>query len=81
MRLSSRVVSITARIVLLLALGAGLAACGPWRSPSPGSSPPPRKLQVMSFDGVMGENAKPFEKETGIQVSFTIYAPHGRDQR
>ena len=34
----------------------------------------------MSSDGwiydVMGENAKLFEKETGIQVSFMIYAPH-----
>ncbi|MCX7031003.1 MAG: ABC transporter substrate-binding protein [Spirochaetes bacterium] len=34
----------------------------------------------MSSDGwiydVMGENAELFEKETGIQVSFTIYAPH-----
>jgi ABC-type glycerol-3-phosphate transport system substrate-binding protein len=24
----------------------------------------------------MGENAKLFEKETGIKISFTIYAPH-----
>ena len=34
----------------------------------------------MASDGwiydVMGENAKRFEKETGIKVSFTIYAPH-----
>ena len=34
----------------------------------------------MASDGwiydVMGENARLFEKETGIQVSFTIYAPH-----
>ena len=34
----------------------------------------------MASDGwiydVMGENAKLFEKETGIKVSFTIYAPH-----
>ena len=70
----------TARMALLLTLGAGLAACGPWRSPGPVSNPPPRKLQVMSSDGwiydVMGENAKLFEKETGIQVSFMIYAPH-----
>ena len=40
----------------------------------------PRKIQVMSSDGsiydVMGENAKQFEKETRIKVSFTIYAPH-----
>jgi raffinose/stachyose/melibiose transport system substrate-binding protein len=60
-------------------LGAGLVACGPWRSPNSRSTPP-RKIQVMASDGwiydVMGENAKLFEKETGIQVSFTIYAPH-----
>ncbi len=34
----------------------------------------------MTSDGwiydVMGENARLFEKETGIQVAFTIYAPH-----
>ena len=34
----------------------------------------------MASDGwiydVMGESARLFEKETGIQVSFTIYAPH-----
>lgn len=34
----------------------------------------------MASDGwiydVMGENARLFEKETGIQVSFSIYAPH-----
>ena len=34
----------------------------------------------MASDGwiydVIGENAKLFEKETGIKVSFTIYAPH-----
>ncbi|HYW81718.1 MAG TPA: extracellular solute-binding protein, partial [Spirochaetia bacterium] len=34
----------------------------------------------MASDGwiydVMGENAKLFEKESGIKVSFTIYAPH-----
>jgi raffinose/stachyose/melibiose transport system substrate-binding protein len=66
-------------MVLLLALGAGLAACGPGRSPGPGSGAP-RKIQVMASDGwiydVMGENAKLFEKETGIKVSFTIYAPN-----
>jgi len=61
------------------ALGAVLLACGPWKNPSP-TPAPPRKIQVMSSDGwiydVVGENAKLFEKESGIQVSFTIYAPH-----
>jgi raffinose/stachyose/melibiose transport system substrate-binding protein len=54
-------------------------ACGPWRTPSAVSTPP-RKIQVMASDGwiydVVGENARLFEKETGIQVSFMIYAPH-----
>ena len=40
----------------------------------------PRKIKVMASDGwiydVIGENAKLFEKETGIKVSFSIYAPH-----
>ncbi|HVO40724.1 MAG TPA: ABC transporter substrate-binding protein [Spirochaetia bacterium] len=49
------------------------------RSPNTGSALP-RKIQVMASDGwiydVMGENAKLFEKETGIQISFMIYAPH-----
>lgn len=71
--------NIVARLVLAFGLAACLAACGPWRGPSPGISLP-RKIQVMSSDGwiydVMGENAKLFEKETGIKVSFTIYAPH-----
>jgi raffinose/stachyose/melibiose transport system substrate-binding protein len=66
-------------IVLAVGLGVGLTACGPWKSPA-AVSPPPRKIQVMASDGwiydVMGENAKLFEKETGIQVSFIIYAPH-----
>ncbi len=38
----------------------------------------------MASDGwiydVMGENAKLFEKESGIKVSFTIYAPHIYDR-
>jgi raffinose/stachyose/melibiose transport system substrate-binding protein len=40
----------------------------------------PRKIKVMASDGwiydVIGENAKLFEEETGIKVSFSIYAPH-----
>ena len=70
-----------ALVGLALALGVSccLAACGAWKSPSPAAGPP-RKIQVMSSDGwiydVMGENAKQFEKESGIKVSFTIYAPH-----
>ena len=70
-----------ALVGLALALGVSccLAACGAWKSPSPAAGPP-RKIQVMSSDGwihdVMGENAKQFEKESCIKVSFTIYAPH-----
>jgi raffinose/stachyose/melibiose transport system substrate-binding protein len=66
-------------LVLAIGLSCGLAACRAWKSPSPAAGLP-RKIQVMSSDGwiydVMGENAKQFEKETGIKVSFTIYAPH-----
>ncbi|MGO9310031.1 MAG: ABC transporter substrate-binding protein [Spirochaetia bacterium] len=66
-------------LVLAFGLSCCLAACGAWKSPSPAPSQP-RKIQVMASDGwiydVMGENAKQFEKETGIKVSFTIYAPH-----
>lgn len=47
------------------------------------AAPPPgpvRTIQVIASDGwiydVIGENAKEFEKETGIKVSFSIYAPH-----
>jgi raffinose/stachyose/melibiose transport system substrate-binding protein len=65
-------------MAILLALGTILATCSGRSSPGSGSSTP-RKIQVMASDGwiydVMGENAKLFEKETGIKVSFTIYAP------
>jgi raffinose/stachyose/melibiose transport system substrate-binding protein len=68
-----------ARLALAIALSCCLAACGAWRSQSPVAGAP-RKIQVMSSDGwiydVMADNAKQFEKETGIKVSFTIYAPH-----
>ncbi len=68
-----------ARLALAFGLSCCLAACGAWKGPSPATSLP-RKIQVMASDGwiydVMGENAKLFEKETGIKVSFTIYAPH-----
>ncbi len=53
--------------------------CKAWKNPGP-ESPQPRKITVMASDGwiydVIGENAKFFEKETGIKVSFSIYAPH-----
>jgi raffinose/stachyose/melibiose transport system substrate-binding protein len=67
-------------LALLTALSAaGLVACGAWKKQKP-EARPPRKIQVMASDGwiydVMAENAKLFEKETGIKVSFTIYAPH-----
>lgn len=64
--------------LLLLSLLA-LSACGAWKSSAP-TAQEPRKIKVMASDGwiydVIGENAKLFEKETGIKVSFTIYAPH-----
>ena len=83
MRLTPRVVAATATTLILLALagalGAGLGACRNSRGVSRAPNLP-RKIQVMASDGwiydVMGENAKLFEKETGIKVSFTIYAPH-----
>ncbi len=53
--------------------------CGAWKTQAPAKQPQ-RKIQVMSSDGwiydVMAENAKLFEKETGIKVSFAVYAPH-----
>jgi len=56
-----------------------LPGCGAWKGTAP-AKPAQRKIQVMASDGwiydVMAENAKLFEKETGIGVSFTIYAPH-----
>ena len=67
--------------ILLLSLVAitGTMACKAWKNPGPASQEP-RKIKVMASDGwiydVMGENAKLFEKETGIKVSFSIYAPH-----
>src|SRR5512133_1353544 len=69
-----------ARLLLLfLLLVAGASSCKEWRNPGP-TSREPRKIKVMASDGwiydVIGENAKLFEKETGIKVSFTIYAPH-----
>ena len=67
------------KLAFALGLAASLSVCGVWKGPAPGAVLP-RKIQVMSSDGwiydVMGENAKQFEKETGIKVSFTIYAPH-----
>jgi raffinose/stachyose/melibiose transport system substrate-binding protein len=64
---------------LLLTLALFLVGCQAGRTLKPGSSAP-RKLQIMASDGwiydVMGENARLFEKETGIKVAFTIYAPH-----
>lgn len=67
--------------VLLVALAAACisASCGAWKSPSLASRPP-RSIRVIASDGwvydVIGESAKAFEKETGIKVAFSIYAPH-----
>jgi raffinose/stachyose/melibiose transport system substrate-binding protein len=61
------------------AVAALLSSCGVLKSPSaaPRAS---RSIRVMTSDGwiydVMGENIKLFEKETGIKVSVSIYAPH-----
>lgn len=47
---------------------------------TPGTGALPRKITVMASDGwiydVIGENARLFEKETGIRVLFSNYAPH-----
>lgn len=68
-----------AHIILIPALAAGMVSCGAWKSPK--SEPAPsREIRVMSSDGwiydVMGEIVKRFERESGIKVSFTIYASH-----
>ena len=66
-------------LVLAILAASGTAACRAWKSPAQASEEP-RKIKVMASDGwiydVIGENAKLFEKETGIKVSFTIFAPH-----
>jgi len=58
---------------------AALASCGALKK-GEASARGPREIRVIASDGwlydVVGENAKLFEKETGIKVSFTIYAPH-----
>ncbi len=55
-----------------------LTACDGETRKSSTPPPVPRKIKVMASDGwiydVMGENAKLFEKESGIKVSFSIYA-------
>ncbi len=66
-------------LVSLLLLLFAPTACKAWKSPGPVVQEP-RRISVMASDGwiydVIGENAKLFEKETGIKVSFSIYAPH-----
>jgi raffinose/stachyose/melibiose transport system substrate-binding protein len=56
------------------------AACGAFRGQGSVAPRQSRKIQVMASDGwiydVVGNETKQFEKETGIKVSFTIYAPH-----
>lgn len=70
-------------MVALAVFSFGLAACEVAKDPGP-ESIMPRKIQVMASDGwiydVMGESARHFETETGIKVSFTIYAPHIYDR-
>jgi len=69
----------TSVLLVLFGLALILSACGPWKAPEPAQREP-RKITVMASDGwiydVIGENAKLFEKETGIKVSFSIFAPH-----
>jgi raffinose/stachyose/melibiose transport system substrate-binding protein len=71
------------KIVLLAVLVFGLEACGVARKAKPDSSPP-RMIHVMAADGwiydVMGEIARRFEQETGLKITFTIYAPHIYDR-
>jgi raffinose/stachyose/melibiose transport system substrate-binding protein len=72
--------SLRSSIAALALLAAfGLISCRAWKSPGQAVEEP-RKIKVMASDGwiydVIGENAKLFEKETGIKVSFTIFAPH-----
>lgn len=54
-----------------------LVGCDEPKPPPTGQS---RTIQVIASDGwiydVIGENAKEFEKETGIKVVFSNYAPH-----
>ena len=70
---------IAALVLLSLSVAFGATACKAWKNPGPVPQQP-RKITVMASDGwiydVIGENAKLFEKETGIKVSFSIYAPH-----
>ena len=72
------VVRTVAPLALASLVVAVLAGCGPGIRHEPASAKA-RKIQVMASDGwiydVMAENAKLFEKESGIKVSFTIYAP------
>jgi raffinose/stachyose/melibiose transport system substrate-binding protein len=66
-------------ILLVAAICLCLPACWPWKGRS-AKAEPARTIRVMASDGwiydVVAENAKLFEKETGIKVSFTIYASH-----
>lgn len=68
-------------LIGFLALSAACfsTACDAWKAPSLASRPA-RSIKVIASDGwiydVIGENAKLFEKETGVKVSFSIYAPH-----
>jgi len=78
-----KIIATAPRICLVILLALGFGACG-----VPGNSElqphAARKIQVMASDGwiydVMGELVKSFEKESGIKVSFTIYAPHIYDR-
>jgi raffinose/stachyose/melibiose transport system substrate-binding protein len=71
-------VSLKSAFAILL-FSACLAACLPWKEKG-SVAKPARAIQVMASDGwiydVVGENTKLFENETGIKVSFTVYAPH-----
>lgn len=80
-RRRSRRVIITLALPIVLVVG--LAACGPGNNAKPDPIAP-RQIRVMASDGwiydVEGEIVKNFEKESGIKVSFAIYAPHIYDR-
>jgi ABC-type sugar transport system, periplasmic component len=75
----SRLLRDCACAALAAALSCIASSCGLAKD-KPSASKEPRKIQVMASDGwiydVVGNEAKQFEKETGIEVSFSIYAPH-----
>jgi raffinose/stachyose/melibiose transport system substrate-binding protein len=79
MNQSSSLIVKIAGLSLISGLILALCSCDSGKKPQPDKQEL-RDIQVMASDGwiydVMGETARLFEEETGIEVSFTIYAPH-----